>query len=136
MAKSKSTTHPSETQGRAITTTPLRSLAPVLEIPNIPEYPPSVLQIFEVTNLELRMLFELERADGMKPEELSPSELKLIQGLHRGVLVDFAERVNRWRLSRAGETILGCVRLFLGAGGETRPLKPAKVLLFPSRTVN
>lgn len=135
MATSKSTTHPSAAQGRPITTTPLKSSASVLEFPKIPEYPPIALRVCGVTNLELRMVFELERNDGTKPEG-SPSELKLIRGLEKQGLVHFHERVNRWRLTEVGELILEIVRTFTGTGGEIRPLKAAKVLTFPSRMAN
>jgi hypothetical protein len=134
VAISKVTTRPSPAQVRAATQQTSRRRrrpARVLELPERPSYPTFVLQVTNLTSLELSFLEDIARRDGVDPAECSPSQRGLIAQMKERCLITFAERLNLWRLSSTGEC---CVRLAGSVYGydiQLRPASMAKVLQFP-----
>ena len=137
MATHEATIHPFPAQGRTTSVSRqvcggrCRSKAPVLELPKRPTYPSWVLQVARLTSTELSVLVDVARRDGVDEAKSSPSGLKLLKLLEQRSLLEFHERVNLWRLTGFGETIVEMAEK-AGSDIQLRPARMARVLQFPS----
>jgi len=78
------------------------------------------------------VLVDVARRDGVDEAKSSPSELKLLKLLEQRSLLEFHERVNLWRLTGLGETIVEMAEKAGSVDIQLRPERMARVLQFPS----
>ena len=138
MATHEVSIHPFSAQGRTTSVSRQvcggrrRSKAPVFELPKLPTYPSWILQVARLTSAELSVLVDVARRDGVDEAKSSPSELKLLKLLEQRSFLEFHERVNLWRVTPFGETIVETAEKAGSVDIQLPPARMARVLQFPS----
>jgi hypothetical protein len=138
MATSEVTTRPSPAQGRtpsicrSTLVSPRRPLAPVIELPQATIYPSWILQVTKLSSTELSFLVDVGLRDGLERAKCSASQCRLLDLLERRCFLKFAERVNLWRLSAAGEAMVRLANSDSESDIQLGPARMAKVIQFAS----